>query len=340
MEFDDSRLAGDTVSPRADEALRHLAGAGARIRREAGTSAKELAARFPAARGPRGVVALGRGARLIRAVLEPFCVSPFVAWPFKGLPAWVGSLDLVIVLAPEGSDRDLMSAVHEAVRRGSVVIVAGRPDSPIVEAAASRSTLLVPAETGDELAAVVQVLAVLWELGLGPSVVPESVAAAADEVADASSPARDLAINPAKVMALQLAEAQPLIFGGTVLAARAGRRLAEALRRSTGRVALAADTGELEPVITALEPRDLFADPFDDPEDSLRPALVILDDGTDDPQARRSVGELVTLAGRHEVRVVTLTAADPNYSPMDRYASLLYQGLFGATWLSVGLGRL
>lgn len=340
MEFDDARLAADTVSPRADEALRHLAGAGARIRQEAGTSAKELAASFPAGRRPRGVVALGRGARLIRAVLEPFCLCPFVAWPFPGLPAWVGSLDLVIVLASEGSDPDLMATVHEAVRRGSAVIVAGRPDTPIVEAAASRATLLVPAETGDELAAVVQVLAVLHELGLGPSVVPESVAAAADAVAEASSPVRDLAINPAKDMALHLAEAQPLIFGGTVLAARAGRRLAEALRRSTGRLALAAEPAELEPVITSLQGRDPFADPFDDPDESLRPVLVILDDGTDDPLARRSSGELVTLAGRHEVRVVTVRAGDPSYSPMDRYASLLYQGMFGATWLAVGLGRL
>lgn len=340
MEFDDTRLAKDTVSARADEALRHLAGAGARIRREAGTSAKELAAGFEGGVRPRGVVALGQGARLIRAVLEPFCLSPFVAWPFPGLPAWVGPLDLVVVLASEGSDRNLMAAVHEAVRRGSSVLVAGRPESPIVEAAASRSTLVVPTETGDELAAVVQVLAVLHELGLGPAVVPESVAAAADAVAEMSSPHRDLASNPAKDFALHLAEAQPLVFGGTVLAARAGRRLAEALRRTTGRVALAADPGELEPVITSQDGLDPFADPFDAPSRALRPVLVILDDGTEDPQARRLAGELVTLAGRHEVRVVTLTAGDPATSPMDRYASLLHQGLFGATWLSIGLGRI
>ncbi|MGA4669481.1 hypothetical protein ACPCG0_06730 [Propionibacteriaceae bacterium Y1923] len=340
MDFDDTRLATPTVSARADEALRHLAGAGARIRREAATSAKELAAGFGGGVRPRGVVALGRGARLIRAVLEPFCPSPFVAWPFSGLPAWVGSLDLVVVLASEGSDPDLMSAVQEAARRGSSVLVAGRPESPIVEAAASRSTLVVPTETGDELAAVVQVLAVLHELGLGPAVLPEAVAAAADAVAETSSPHRDLAVNPAKDFALHLADAQPLVFGGTVLAARAGRRLAEALRRSTGRAALAADTGELEPVITAQDTRDLFADPFDDPSAAIRPVLVILDDGTDDAQARRAAGELVTLATRHEVRVVTVRAGESVTSPMERYASLLYQGLFGATWLSIGLGRL
>lgn len=340
MEFDDARLAAATVSPRADEALRHLAGAGARIRREAGVSARELAAGFPAGRRPRGVVALGRGARLIRAVLEPFCPSPFVAWPFKGLPAWVGPLDLVIALAAEGSDPALMQALGEAVRRGSAVLLAARPDSSIAEVAGSSATLMVPVATGDELAAVVQVLSVLHELGLGPHVAPEVVADAADGVAAQSSPHRDISINPAKDMALQLADAQPLVFGGTVLAARAGRRLAEALRRSTGRLALAADAGELEPIISALDGRDPFADPFDEPGQSLRPALVVLDDGTDDAGARQATGELAALAARHEVRVVTLTAGDPGISPMDRYASLLYQGFFGATWLSIGLGRL
>ena len=43
---------------------------------------------------------------------------PFVAWPGPSLPGWAGSLDLVVVLAPEGSDTGTASAVAEAVRRG------------------------------------------------------------------------------------------------------------------------------------------------------------------------------------------------------------------------------
>ena len=340
MDFDDSRLAEAQVSARADQALRHLASAGARVRREATTSGQELASGFEAGRRPRGVVALGSGARLIRAVLEPFCLSPFVAWPFEGLPAWVGALDLVVVMAAEGSEPGLMAAVHEAVRRGSSVVIAASPTSSITEAAASRQTLLVPVETGDEFAAAVQVLSVLHELGLGPHVAPESVAEAADRVAEQASPHHDLAINPAKVLALDLADAQPLLFGGTVLAARAGRRIAEALRRSTGRPALAADASELEPVIAAVESRDPFADPFDDPAAALRPVLVVLDDLSDDARARRSITELTALAAEHEVRVCTISAGEAATSPVDRYASMLYQGLFGATWLAIGLGRL
>lgn len=337
MDFDDSRLADSPMSPQADEALRHLAGAGARIRREASQPARDLAQRFEAGRRPRGVVALGPGARLLRAVMEPFCPSPFVAWPFDGLPAWVGALDLVVVLAPEGSEPGLVQAAREAARRGSAVMLAGRPDSVIAEAAAGRSSLLVPMETGDELACVVQVLAVLHELGLAPHLVPESVAEACDLVAQESSPHRSLADNPAKDLALNLAEAQPLLFGGTVLAARAARRVAESLRRHSGRPALAADAQELEPVLVSTHNRDLFADPFDEPAE-LRPVLLVLDDGTQDALARRAAGELVTLANHHDVRVCTISAEGS--SAVDRYASLLYRGLYGSTWLAIGLGRL
>lgn len=339
MDFDDARLAAADVGVRADEALRHLAGAGARIRRDAATSAAELAAGFEAGRRPRGVVAIGRGARLVRAVLEPFCPAPFVAWPFEGLPAWVGALDLVVVMAAEGSEPGMVAAVGEAVRRGSAVIVAARPESMIAEAAAGRQTLVVPTRTGDEFAAIVQVLAVLHGLGLGPYVSPESVADAVDAVAEQSSPHHDLATNPAKDLALHLADGEPLLFGGTVLAARAARRVAEALRRHTGRPALASDAAELEPVLGSVQARDPFADPFDDPAGVLRPVLVVFDDGSDDARARRATTELLGLAAEREVRTVTIRAEGQG-APLERYASLLHQGLYGSTWLAIGLGRL
>ena len=45
----------------------------------------------------------------------PSCPVPFVAWPHPGLPGWAGALDLVVVLAPDGSDTGSASAVAEAV---------------------------------------------------------------------------------------------------------------------------------------------------------------------------------------------------------------------------------
>ncbi len=69
------------------------------------------------------------------------------------------------------------------------------------------------------------------------------MAGAMDQVATESSLILDATANPAKAIALELAEAQPLVWGGSILAARASRRVAEALRSASGRVVLSADVG-------------------------------------------------------------------------------------------------
>lgn len=68
-------------------------------------------------------------------------------------------------------------------------------------------------------------------------------------VAESASPHHDLAVNEAKDLACALADAEPLLWGGSVLAARASRRLAQWMRRATGRIALSADSAALRPVI-------------------------------------------------------------------------------------------
>src|SRR5690606_39580222 len=122
---------------------------------------------------------------------------------------------------------------------------------------------------------------------LGPEVDHKAVAALLDDVAIQCSPNNDVASNPAKELALVLADALPLVWGGSVLAARAARRVVEALRLASGRPALAADAGHLLPVIEGAPPRDPFADPFADPAAPvLRPALFVLDDGSEEPVIR------------------------------------------------------
>jgi hypothetical protein len=113
---------------RADLRLRALAESGARLRREAGERERDPGSQRTGStlptQQPRAVVAAGPDSRLLRAVLEPVCPVPFVAWPRLGLPGWVGSLDLVVVLAPEGSDPAVAAAtVAEATRRGCQLIV-------------------------------------------------------------------------------------------------------------------------------------------------------------------------------------------------------------------------
>jgi hypothetical protein len=280
------------------------------------------------------VIAAGPDSRLLRAVLEPVCPVPFLAWPGPGLPGWTGSLDLVVVLAPHGDDVPTARAVAEAVRRGCPLVVACPPGSLVAEHAAGRYSTVLPTSTGDQLATAVVMLDLLDRLDLAPDTDPEKVAAALDEVALACGPRRDIAVNPAKILAIGIADTNPLLWGGTVLAARAGRRIAEAIRRATGRTALAADAEHLLPVLEAATPADVFADPFADDGADARPALVVLDDGFADTALAGIREQLVSTAHDRGVRVEEVTTVAEG--DVCRYAALLATGTFAAAYLRIG----
>lgn len=335
--FDESRLDDEAALGSADLRLRTLAESGARVRREVDAAASAIAeavSRVGESR-PRAVIAAGPDSRLLRAVLEPFCPVPFVAWPSPALPGWAGSLDLVVVLAPEGGDAGTALAVAEAARRGCQLVVATPRDSVVAEHATGRWTTLLPISTGDQLATAVAMLSFLDQVQLGPSAEPDAVAEALDAVAIACSPHRDISINPAKMLAISLADASPVIWGGSVLAARAARRVAESIRRTSGRTALAGDAEHLLPVIEAARPRNVFADPFADDTGERRPVLVLLDDGADDPVVHHQRVRLEEAARGHDVRVEQVSSEAAG--DVGRYASLLLHGTYAAEYLRLGL---
>lgn len=335
--FDDSLLDDRDALAAADPMLRRLASSGARIRTETAQAFDALAAVTDLSQ-PRAVIVAGAEARLVRALLEPSCPVPFLAWSRHGLPGWVGALDLVVVLATESADADLMSTAREARRRGSQLLIACPQPSAIADEVAGRDTIMVLTRTGDVLAAAVVMLAALHRMGLGPEVEPDAVADACDRVAEDCSPFLDLAENPAKDLALGLAEAQPLVWGGSVLASRASRRVAEALRAASGRIALAAEAGELMTVLDGVAPKNPFDDPFEDPQpEERRPALVILDDGTGDQLTMTAQYGLRDAAERADIRVCPVFCTSGG--DLDRYAGLLQTGLYAAVYLAVGLRR-
>ncbi|QWC84050.1 hypothetical protein KLP28_10540 [Nocardioidaceae bacterium] len=336
--FEESRLDDPTALASHDGALRSLAEAGARVRREVGMAAED-AARVREELGgsrPRAVVAAGPDSRLLRAVLEPWCPVPFVAWPGSGLPGWTGGLDLVVILAPEGADRTAASAVAEAARRGAQVLVV-TPKTSMVAEHAGRDTVVVPATTGDQLATAVVALGVLHDLGLGPGCNAEKVADALDQVAVDCGPQRDLVTNPAKELAIALADAVPVVWGGSVLAARAARRVSEAMRRSTGRSAVAGDAENLLPVLEGAPRRDVFADPYADEPAATRPVLVVLDDGNEAPMVREDRGRLLSAAQQAGVRVETVR--HDTGEALASYAALHATGCWAAEYLALGRTR-
>jgi hypothetical protein len=350
--FDETLLDEPQALAAADSWLRRLAGAGARIRQEAAAAEPiiaELARR--AERGdltrPRALVVAGTDARLLRAVLEPWCPVPLVAWPSAGLPGWTGPLDLVVVLDPTGGTEDEIATVDEARRRGCELVLVAPADQPPATLAHGRGVTLVPAQTGDALASAVVALQTVHWYGVGAGVEAEDVAGDLDEVAIRCAPDQESATNPAKQLALSLADAVPLLWGGSVLAARAARRVAEALRGASGRPALAADARHLLPVLRAVSPIDPFADPFADALPlERRPVLVVLDDGLTSAAAVVQRRRLETLGRDRGVRIAEVHHVDrrarggPEPAPVARYASLQAQGTWAAAYLAVGLGRL
>lgn len=335
--FDDSRLDDEQALARVDARLRFLAESGARVRREqvaVADAVDDAVARIGVAR-PRAVVAAGPDSRLLRAVLEPTCPVPFVAWPNPSLPGWVGSLDLVVVLAAEGGDAFAASGVAEAVRRGSQVVVAAPVGAIVSERTTGRDSTLLPTVTGDQLAAAVVVLDLLHRVGLAGASAPEQVATALDDVAVACSPYRDLTVNPAKALASGIGDTNPVIWGGSVLAARAARRFAESIRRSTGRAAVAADAEHLLPILEATSPVDVFADPFES-EGDPRPSLVVFDDATEGVEIVAAQRTLTEAAQARGVRVETVTTEAEG--EVARYAALLATGHYAAAYLDLGRG--
>ncbi len=336
--FDESRLDDARALESADRQLRGLAESGARVRQGASDAAEAAAVGVARARElqrPRAVVAAGPDSRLLRAVMEPWCPVPFVAWPNAGLPGWAGGMDLVVVLAPTGSDAGTASAAAEAVRRGCQVVVACPPRSMVAEHADGRWTTVLSTQTGDQLATAVVMLDYLDRVGLGPRADAEEVAAALDAVAVACSPHRDLAVNPAKMLAIALADASPIVWGGSVLAARAARRVAESIRRASGRYALAGDAEHLLPVIEAARRRDVFDDPFAETSPAERPILVVLDDGAEEAVVREQRGRLAAAAEERGVRVETVRTEAS--TEVGRYASLMLEGSYAAAYLGLGL---
>ena len=69
--------------------------------------------------------------------------------------------------------------------------------------------------TRDQLATAVVVLEYLDRVALGPRADDDEVAEALDDVAIACSPHRDLAVNPAKMLAIALADTNPIVWGGS-----------------------------------------------------------------------------------------------------------------------------
>jgi hypothetical protein len=281
--------------------LRAAATAGAQVR-SAAQSAIEAGVGELAGTRPRALVLLrrpgasGPAAAILAALLGPACPVPLVL--AESTPSWIGPLDVVVAHTADPDDVELADAVGLAVRRGAEVLLSAPHDGPVASAGAGRARHVehrIPVPPGLDLPRALAVglvaTAVLGLLDepLDPELEP--LAAELDAEAERNQLGHEPFMNPAKSLAMRLADHTPLLWGTDPLAAAVAAHAANALATHAGVVAHAAEvtgaataTGLLR-ALDAGAQRDIFHDPFEDlPEAQAPPVrLVLIGTAEEDP---------------------------------------------------------
>jgi hypothetical protein len=303
--LDDTLLADPRALAALDTGgvLRSAATAGAQVR-SAVQSAAEADVGALAGHRPRALVLLRRpGASatatgILAAMLGPAAPVPVVVT--DATPSWIGPLDVVVAHTAEATDADLADSVVLAVRRGAEVVLSAPIEGPVASAGAGRARLVeprIPVPPGLDLPRALAVgLAVLRALGLldGPlDPAMDALADALDAEAERNQPGHEPFMNPAKALALRLADHTPLLWGTDRLAAAVAAHGATALATHAGVVAHPGEVAEAAgatALVRALDRgasgADIFRDPFDDPNGPAEAPpvrLVLLATGEDDP---------------------------------------------------------
>ncbi|HTI22380.1 MAG TPA: hypothetical protein VL652_15400 [Kutzneria sp.] len=314
---DPSRLADtDTAG-----LLRAAAMAGAQVRAVA-EAAEEAGVGRLAEDRPRALVLVTRpgigvaASQLLAALLTTACPVPVVL--AEAVPSWIGALDLVIAHTDDPGDVVLAESLDRATRRGARVIVTAPPDGPVAAAAAGRGLLLpprIPVPTGFGFArALTAGLVVVGALGLLRTDITE-LADELDREAERDHPMHESFVNPAKSLALRVADRTPLLWGldqaatavawhaAFVLASHAGVVSDVAgYQQAIGRAALH------RAAVQSSSGGDLFADPDDEQLTQPRVLLLSVSRG-DAAEATRRAAE-ATLAGADVIRLDEVTGGD------------------------------
>ncbi|MEV6944384.1 SIS domain-containing protein [Streptomyces sp. NPDC051172] len=298
--------------------LRGAAEAGARVRTAARHAAEAGVNDLKPDGRPRAVLIAGPGAAAICAAdllgtlagpgspvirLAPTGVAPAAGALRWELPGWAGSVDLLLITTPDGTEPGLSLLADAAYRRGCTVVAVAPARTPLTEAVEGAHGLFVPMATApyeqDEQEIAASAPGVLWALltpllalldrtGLvtAPPEAVEKIADRLDHIAERCGPAIATYSNPAKTLAAELADALPVVWTEGVSAGPAGRRFAAALAELSGRPAVVAELPEAlaahsallaGPLAASADPDDFFRDRVEEAP-ALHARVVLLRD--------------------------------------------------------------
>ncbi|WP_328294938.1 phosphosugar isomerase [Kineococcus sp. NBC_00420] len=345
--------------------LRALASAGAQVREALDLSAEARVVRLAEDDRPRAVViAALAGSSVVADIVQSLagrgCPVPVVVRHGGPLPSWVGPLDLVIAVSLSGRAPGPVALAVEASRRGARVVAVAGDGSPLSEIGSRNGNVHVRpargvrADGGDPRSSrvalwslVTPVLLACDAMGLLSASASElaGVADRLDAEAEACRPWSETFVNPAKVLALEVSGAVPVVLGDGDLMAAAARRAAGMLAR-TARVpavsgALPDDASEVVatfggPFAAGVD--DVFADPFVDGPAGPRLQLLMVRDSplAVSDEDRRLANAVVTTASDAGVRVSELVADEG--TPAQRLAQLIARTDYAAVYLALASG--
>ncbi|MGI8537049.1 MAG: bifunctional phosphoglucose/phosphomannose isomerase [Mycobacteriales bacterium] len=325
--------------------------------REAATLAAEAGVASLVTDGrPRAVVVCGMGGSgiagdVLSAVAGTGCPVPITTHRGYGLPAWVGPVDLVVVVSCSGSTEETLSALEEAVRRGCRLLVVGRSGSPVDDLGQRGRAVFVPVTQGRQPRASVWALSTPLivaghALGLlaAPPEAVEQAAVVLERIADRCRPDAETMVNPAKRLALDLDGTLPVLWGTSPMLGTAAYRFACQLNENAK---VPATWGVLPEAnhnqVVAFDGPfagsvgksgdDFFRDRGDDLDVAARLVLVLLRDTEEQPQVARRADVSVELARERDVPVVQLLAEGD--SSFARLASLVGLADYATTYLAL-----
>ncbi|MCX5132795.1 mannose-6-phosphate isomerase [Streptomyces sp. NBC_00340] len=373
--LDESLLDDPDALARADRRalLRGAAEAGARVRTAVRHAAEAGISELKPDGRPRAVLIAGPGmaatgvAEFLGTLAGASCpvtrLTPQGVAPAAGalrweLPGWAGPVDLLLITTPDGSEPGLDLLIEQAYRRGCTVAAVAPAGSPLSGWVAGIHGLFVPMATapyepeepiaasapGVLWALLTPLLALLDRTGLvsAPPEALQKVADRLDRVAERCGPAIAAYSNPAKTLAVELAEALPVIWTEGTSAGPAGRRFTAALAELAGRPALAAELPEALASHSVLlagalaagaDPDDFFRDRVEEAQ-ALHARVVLLRD--------RPIGGISAAPAARELALTHDTAIselEPEEGgELETLAELIATTDFAAVYLALASG--
>lgn len=338
------------------EMLRAVATSGAQVRASA-TAAREAELRPLALDSrPRGIIVAGMGGsgisgEALAGIAASTSPVPVVVHRGYGLPAWAGAADLVIAVSCSGTTAETLSSAVEAARRGCRLLGVGSEGSPLDLHCRSEAGAFIPitpqlSPRSSMWALTVPLLVVGSRLGLVELREDDLEAAATrlDDIASVCRADRESFVNPAKILATELANALPMIWGNGVVGPAAAVRMSCQLAENAKLPSIWGGLPEahhnqsviLDGAAAVGAPEeDLFRDRVEESEPQRLRLVLLRDDASDELAARRA--EASTTVARDRGVAVTELAADGS-TPIERLASLVGLIDYASVYLALAQG--